>query len=132
MPTHTTSSSLEQCIAECLKCYEVCHQMAMNHCLEKGGKHVEPTHFRLMTSCAEICRTAADVMLSGAPVHAAVCAACADVCDACAESCEELGDMQACVTACRRCAESCREMAGPVHIMGGEARPGQLGSNLPA
>jgi hypothetical protein len=90
----------------------------MNHCLEAGGKHVEPTHFRLMINCAEICRTAADFMLSNSPLHARICAACAEVCDACAQSCEQVGDMDECVQVCRRCAESCRKMAGGASAQG--------------
>jgi len=83
----------------------------MNHCLETGGEHVAPDHFRLMTNCAEICRTAADFMLSGSRMIAQVCAACAEVCDACASSCENLGDMDECVRACRECAARCRAVA---------------------
>ena len=109
---------IQQCIQDCLQCYQTCKQEAMNHCLEAGGKHVEPDHFRLMVSCAEICRTAADFMLSSSPLHAQVCAACAEVCDACAHSCEQIGDMAECVQACRRCAESCRRMSGSASTQG--------------
>jgi len=38
---------------------------AMNYCLEMGGKHTEPAHFRLMMACAEMCRTSAHFMLIG-------------------------------------------------------------------
>jgi hypothetical protein len=105
-------SDMQQCIEECLHCYRICTQTAMNHCLETGGRHVEPTHFRLMRNCAEICRTSADFMLSNSPLHARICAACAEVCDACADSCEQLGEMDECVQACRACAQSCHQMAG--------------------
>jgi hypothetical protein len=115
-----SSSSHAECIKQCLLCYETCLQMAMNHCLEKGGKHVEPTHFRLITSCAEICRTTADFLISKSPAHAPVCAACAEVCDACAESCDDL-NMDECARICRSCAESCRATAGDVQILGVEA-----------
>lgn len=110
--THATSPHMQQCIDECLRCYQTCLGMAMTHCLEQGGKHVEPKHFRLMIDCSEICRTAAAFMLSGSHLHAKICGACAEVCDACAQSCEQVGDMDECVQACRRCAESCRRMAG--------------------
>lgn len=83
----------------------------MNQCLETGGDHVAPEHFRLMINCADICRTAADFMLSSSRLHGQVCAACAEVCDACAVSCENLGDMERCVRACRECAQNCRAMA---------------------
>src|SRR5436309_2063824 len=65
----STSKELKNCIDACLHCYQVCTQMFMGHCLESGGRHVEPEHARLMTTCAEICRTAAHAMLSQATVH---------------------------------------------------------------
>ena len=115
---HQMSSRMQQCVDDCMECYRSCKQEAMNHCLETGGKHVEPTHFRLMVSCAEMCRTAADFMLSSSELHGRVCAACAEVCEACARSCEQVGDMAECVEICRRCADSCREMAGSVDAPG--------------
>jgi hypothetical protein len=102
---------MQQCIGECLSCHRICLHMAMTHCLEMGGKHTEPAHFRLMLDCAEICQTAANFMLRGSAHHAHVCAECADICEDCAHSCENVGDMDDCVEACRRCAESCRQMA---------------------
>ena len=53
------SKEMQACIDECMGCYKVRLGMAMTHCLERGGKHVEPKHFRLMMACAEICRTSA-------------------------------------------------------------------------
>lgn len=85
--------------------------MAMAHCLDVGGDHTEPRHFRLMMSCAEIRKTSAQFMLFGSMHHKHICGECAEICDECATSCEQLRDMQACVVACRRCAESCRAMA---------------------
>ncbi len=101
---------LQRCIDDCLACYSVCRSMASIHCLERGGRHIAPRHFRLMLDCAEVCRTAADLMLNASAHHARLCAVCAEVCDACAASCERLDGMQKCVDACRRCADSCREM----------------------
>lgn len=108
---HQLSSEMQECIRACLGCYEICRGTAMKHCLEVGGKHVEPGHFRLISACAEVCRTAADLMLIGTSHHKHMCAECAEICDECADDCERLGDMEECVTACRRCAESCRQMA---------------------
>jgi hypothetical protein len=124
MPRHA-NTEMEQCIQACLDCYQTCLRESMNHCLEAGGKHVEPEHFRLMTTCAEMCRTCAHFMLSDSPLHQRTCATCAEVCEACAKSCESVGDMDDCVQACRRCAESCRSMAGAVSAhrrSGGENR----------
>jgi len=106
-----TSSTLQQCIDECLRCYQLCLSTAMGHCLEMGGEHVEKQHFTLMMSCAEICRTAAHFMLIGSAHHPHVCRECAEICLECAKDCERIGGMRDCVQACRSCAELCQEMA---------------------
>ena len=108
---HHLSSDMQACIEACNHCHVTCLSQASNHCLEAGGKHVEPEHFRLMLACAAICRTSADLMLIGVPQHRLVCAACARICADCADSCEQTGDMDECVRACRRCAQSCQQMA---------------------
>ena len=86
------SQDIQECIAECLNCYCTCTQAAMNQCLEEGGDHVQPEHFRLMVNCADLCRTTADFMLSSSSTYAEVCSVCADGCDACAESCREMAE----------------------------------------
>jgi hypothetical protein len=108
---HHQDINMQACIDDCLRCHQACFGMASHHCLEVGGKHLEAEHMRLMLACAEICRAAAAVMLTGVEQHKMVCAACAEICEACARSCEAIGDMDSCVEACRRCAESCRRMA---------------------
>lgn len=108
---HSVPPEIQSCLDACRRCHASCLGMAMNHCLESGGRHVEPGHFRLMIACAEICQAAANVMLIGTSLHRSVCAACADICEACARSCEEVGNMEECVAACTACAETCRRMA---------------------
>ena len=66
---HQMSPEMQSCIDECLRCHTTCLSTAMNHCLEEGGQHVEPKHFRLMIACAEICQTAANFMLIGTDLH---------------------------------------------------------------
>jgi hypothetical protein len=105
------SAEMKNCVEACLDCYQTCLATASGHCLETGGEHTEPAHFRLMLACTEICRTAAHFMLLGSEHHKHVCRECAEICDECARDCERIGDMQECVAACRRCAESCRQMA---------------------
>ncbi len=68
---------MQQCIQNCLDCHATCLKMAMNHCLETGGKHTEPAHFRLMMDCVEICQTSANFMLRGSDASRAHCAASA-------------------------------------------------------
>ncbi|MFN4089829.1 MAG: four-helix bundle copper-binding protein [Alphaproteobacteria bacterium] len=105
------SDDMRRCIDVCTECHQTCLGEAMRHCLEAGGSHVEPAHFRLMIACAEMCRTSAHFMLSGVDLHRRTCAVCAEVCEACSASCADVGEMGACVDVCRRCAESCRRMA---------------------
>ncbi len=105
------SDDLQRCIAICNECHDTCLSEATRHCLEAGGRHVEPAHMRLMIACAEMCRTSAHFMLTGTDLHRRTCAVCAEVCEACADSCAEVGEMDRCVEVCRRCAEHCRKMA---------------------
>lgn len=108
-------SEMQQCLDNCQRCHAVCLGTAMTHCLEMGGKHVEPAHLRLMLDCAQMCQTSADFMLRGSSLHALTCGVCAEVCEACAKSCEAMGDMEAYVDACHMCAESCRKMSRMSH-----------------
>lgn len=103
--------TMQECIETCLDCAQICRETAMQHCLEAGGRHVEPDHFRLMMACTTICSAAAEIMMTGAPQHRALCRACVEICEACALSCETIGDMEECVAICRDCAQSCRTMA---------------------
>ena len=103
-------SPMQDGINACLDCHSMCFRMATTFCLEKGGRHVEQKHLRLMLNCAELCQTSANFMLSDSPMHGRVCLICAEACEACAKSCEQVGDMRECVEECLRCAKSCREM----------------------
>lgn len=105
------SEEMRACVDECLNCYKVCLGTAMTHCLESGGKHVEPEHFRLMMACAEICQTSAHFMLLNSPHHKHTCGECAEICEECAKDCERLDGMETCASVCRKCAETCRKMA---------------------
>jgi hypothetical protein len=105
-------TEMQACIDACLNGYQACLSTAMGHCLTEGGPNTEPRHFRLMMSCAEICRSAAHFMLIGSQHHPHVCAECAEICRECADDCARIGGMDRCVEACRRCAECCWKMAG--------------------
>ena len=106
-----TITSMQHCIDACTRCHQLCLQTAMTHCLQMGGKHVEPTHFTLMLNCAEVCQASANLQLSGSDFVPRLCAVCAEICEACAVSCEAVGSMDECAQACRDCAESCASMA---------------------
>jgi hypothetical protein len=124
---------MKQCIQECLSCHRICLE-TLTQCLQKGGRHVEAKHLRLMMDCTQICQTSADFMLRGSDLHTRTCFACAEVCSACAESCEKMADdaqMKACADACRRCAESCRRMSASI-MQGPNAEASQRAPTLPA
>jgi hypothetical protein len=112
LATEVDSEEMLRCIDDCERCHRLCLRTAMTYCLEQGGQHVEPPHFRLMLACADVCRTTADAMLAAFGLHEQVCGVCARVCRECAESCERIGDMEECAAACRRCAESCARLSG--------------------
>jgi hypothetical protein len=105
------SPEMKSCLDACQHCHAVCLQTAMQHCLEVGGKHVEPEHFRLMMACAQICQTSVELMLIGWEHHGAQCGICAQACEDCARDCDRLGGMEECAAACRACAKECRAMA---------------------
>lgn len=105
------SPEMAACINECNQCHLVCLNMATGHCLAEGGRHAAPEHLRTMLVCAEMCRTAAYVMITGSTLYHRVCGACAEICDACLTACLDLDDMEACVESCQRCKECCEVMA---------------------
>jgi hypothetical protein len=109
--SHHLSEEMKSCIEDCLDCSITCLSDAVGHCLEKGERHTEPAHFKLMLDCAEICQAAANFMARNSDHHSHICRECAEICRACAASCEGLGDMERCAQACRRCADSCERMA---------------------
>ncbi len=124
MAERNVVKDLQSCIALCGECHEVCLQ-TVTHCLDKGGRHAEAGHIRLLLDCAEICATSANFMLRGSDLHAATCGACAEVCDRCAEDCRRFGDdevMRHCAELCVRCAELCHEMAGELLPVGAKSR----------
>ena len=101
---------MQDCIDACANCHQACLQTALTHCLQMGGRHVAPEHFRLMMDCASICESSANLQLSGSPYAPRLCALCADICHACALSCLELDGMEECARACEACEHTCRKM----------------------
>jgi CBS domain-containing protein len=108
-----TAIDLQNCIASCRQCHDVCTQ-TLSHCVERGGRHVQPAHIRLLLDCIEICNANVSFMLRGSDLHSSTCTTCAEVCEWCAGDCERLADdeqMRTCAEICRACGHSCREMA---------------------
>lgn len=92
------------------QCHEICSE-SVQYCLEKGGKHAEANHIRLLLDCAELCQTGEDLLGRGSDLFATMSAPLAAACDRCAQSCAQFGDdnqMRACAEVCRSCADACR------------------------
>jgi hypothetical protein len=127
------SEDLKRGIQDALEGYRACME-ALNFCLQKGGKYIEPKYIRLLTDCAELCQVNADFMMRGSEMYSHTNYACGDVCERCAEACERMGDdpvLKACADACRRCCESDRLLSkGIPQVPSLEA--GQRAPKLPA
>ena len=101
--------TIEACVAACNDCSRVCLGH-VRHCLDIGGDHADPDHIAMLLTCAQVCRTAAELMTLDSEWHPTFCDLCAQVCEECADACAAMDDMQECTAACRQCAQSCRRM----------------------
>src|SRR3954465_9746154 len=108
------TGEMRTCIQNCLDCHRICTE-TVAHCLQKGGRHAEAAHIRLLLDCAQICGTSADFMLRSSHFHTDVCRVCSTICEQCAEECSRMAEgdrtMQQCAEICRSCAASCQAMA---------------------
>lgn len=107
------SQSVQDCIDACRDCQIVCME-TLTYCMEKGGKHAEPSHLGLMMDCAAICQVSANLMLRGSDFQMDMCQTCAEVCQRCADDCRRMGDdekMKRCADICEKCSQTCRKMS---------------------
>ncbi|HVL47676.1 MAG TPA: hypothetical protein VM889_03880 [Candidatus Thermoplasmatota archaeon] len=106
-------AAMRQCIENCMNCASICLE-TLAYVTAKGGDLASPERLRALADCAEMCRTSADFMLRGSPIHGEVCGACAAACEACEDACREMESdpqLAACAEACSACGETCRAMA---------------------
>src|SRR5579884_4075186 len=85
---------LQQCIQDCLTCYDVCMQIAAND-QHASGDHAKLEHISILQDCAELCQTAAHFMQHNSPLYCYVTQACAQVATRCAAESEQMGDSDA-------------------------------------
>ncbi len=111
-----------ECLRNCTECHNICVQTSVSS--DVVGK-ISLDDLKLLTNCAAMCRTCADVIdtMAGhhamAAYHVSIHRACADVCAACGAMCRQSGIpvMLQCADVCDRCADSCRRMAAQhVHV----------------
>ena len=115
IPTTMTqiSQQMRTCIDTCLDCSAICQETIM-HCLQRGGRHADPNHLRLLMDCSHICQTSGSFMLRSSNFYWQLCGICADVSNQCAQSCEQLSDdqqMKDCAEVCRRTSQLCQQMS---------------------
>ncbi len=120
-PSHISKNSdkkcpFVECINNCSDCHNICIQ-TINYCMNKGGKHADAKHIKLLADCAQMCQTSADFMNRQSSFHPNICKLCAELCEKCADSCESLNDenLKECVEMCRKCAKSCTSMGSHSH-----------------
>ena len=111
MITQHLTAEMERCIRECIACYEVCLETAVNHQLGLAEMELDPAHLRLLISCAEICQTTTRVMMTGSPLHKPAARICAKLCRRCAAVSERCAGTERCAQAARACAEWCQRIA---------------------
>ena len=111
MITQQLTAEMERCIRECIACYDVCLETAVNHQLGITKTQLEPAHLRLLISCAEICQTTARVIQTGSPLHKPAGRICAKMCRRCAAESERDPATERCAQAARACAEWCQRVA---------------------
>ena len=79
------NQGVQQATRNTQDCEAICVE-TIQHCLDVGGSHTEPSHVRLLQDCADICDTSTKFLLRNSPQHEQLLAACANLCDLCAAS----------------------------------------------
>ena len=92
-----TARILYECLENLNRCF--------NHCVETGGKQVEPSHLKALTDCCELVSVTANFIARDCDYAEALKPICADALKVCSESCDSIsGDkvLAACAVTCRQ------------------------------
>ncbi len=100
---------MQQCIEDCMSCYNVCIQTA-RACQQAGGEHAEQGHIWMLLDCAEICQTVAHFMEHDNPLYGYVTSAAAQITNHCSERCAQMGDDD-CANACKNASWSLQQIS---------------------
>lgn len=116
----TPTQPMQQCIAACLACAQICDRCADDMIGMIGtdsghDKRLQLLCIRLCQDCADVCALSARWMSRLSSSAESLCRVCAEICDRCAEVCEQHAPhhplCRTCAEECRRCAGLCRDMA---------------------
>jgi hypothetical protein len=77
------SPQIHECINTCLDCFHVCWE-TINTCTGQG---LHAHLIKALTTCAELCQTAAKFMALGSPLHPRACELCAEACRQASKEC---------------------------------------------
>ncbi len=69
---------MQQCIDDCMSCYDVCLQTAKN-CQQAGGQHAAQNHIWMLLDCADVCQTTAHLMQHNNPLYGYITSAAAQI-----------------------------------------------------
>jgi hypothetical protein len=103
------------CLASCRQCSRVCQQRVRDG-LEPGSLYAEAGHVTQLLSCAQVCRTTAELIVIDSDWYPTLADLCAHVCVECADACDALDDMDECAEACRDCAHACRRLVTAMSV----------------
>ena len=105
------SPEMRACIQRCEACHDVCQELLI--VASESTDAAQTAIITALLDCAEMCRTAKNLMLRGSSLHPTACRACREAAERCAEACETVAAQSyaACARECRRCAQACAEMA---------------------
>jgi hypothetical protein len=108
---------MKECARDCTDCHRVTLETA-GYCLHRGNSMTSGPPLALILNAGEICRTAAEFILTGSHFHTWTSGLAAEVCEKAAQECEVFSSdekLAACAQACRKAARSCREIAAVMH-----------------
>ena len=100
---------IQQCIQDCMNCYNVCLQTA-RACQQAGGEHARQEHIWMLHDCADICQAAAHFLEHSNPLYGYVTSAAAQVTNHCGEQCALMGDDD-CANACKTASWSLQQVS---------------------
>lgn len=104
------TADIEVGVASCMACHEACGTAAFGLAREAAAR-AEARDLRLIAACGEVCRSSAELILTGAGLRHEACGVCADLCHRCAEAAMRIGGLDPLVEACRRCESDCLRLA---------------------
>jgi hypothetical protein len=99
-------------IDECAECSLLCRELVNASLDPDAHQPTDRSHARLLLDCADVTRTAADMLARGTDLHEEICRLAIDVARLAAQSCRHFATPESLVVAdsCERCADACETL----------------------